>query len=285
MENWNNKCCRGGMLRLKKENGWFLVTHRAHAVLAGEFATALERSSCVRPQPLVSVLDAVYHHDDSWIARDEDPFLTPEGLPSAFSRELVGTYDAFEEIDLEDYLAVRGQATEDAAKRDLYAAILISMHTDNLLTEQADLSTLSNEDRVIHAKFIAGQTARRMEIAELLAGDGLDLELLTESGLRRGFEFLQACDSFSLYVCTDFPEPIALRHGFVDVDGEKRQMMFEALGDLKYTLDPWPFESAGLELALIGKSVEGDRFESAEAFRAAYVAAEFETLVVKLISR
>ena len=63
--------------------------------------------------------------------------------PSAFSTELVGKYSAFEEIDLADYLAVRDRAVRLIAAEDAYAALLISMHTYNLLNEHADRSTIA----------------------------------------------------------------------------------------------------------------------------------------------
>ena len=66
-----------------------------------------------------------------------------KGKPSAFSIELVGKYSAFEEIDLEEYLAVRERAVRIIAAEDSYAALLISMHTYNLLTEHADRSTIA----------------------------------------------------------------------------------------------------------------------------------------------
>ena len=145
------------MIRLEDNDDWLLLTHKDHAALAGEFARHWKNQDFSPPEPFAHILDAVSRHDDSWAVQDATPSLSPEGEPAAFSKELVGTYDAFEDIDLEAYLSVRSIATEDAALRDPYAAVLISMHSVNLLTEQADLSTLNEEELSMHSRFIEGQ--------------------------------------------------------------------------------------------------------------------------------
>ncbi|TVP74965.1 MAG: DUF3891 family protein, partial [Puniceicoccaceae bacterium] len=99
------------MIRIETENDWLLLGHKAHAALAGDFARHWKNQDFLPPDPFCHILDAVARHDDSWEPRDAQPQLTPEGHPSAFSKELVGSYDAFEDIDLADYLAVRAAAT------------------------------------------------------------------------------------------------------------------------------------------------------------------------------
>src|SRR5450432_3264265 len=117
------------MLRFQTADGWMLIEHREHARLAGKFAHYYGNDEFAPPEPLDDILVAVIRHDDAWKERDTLPFLTRENKPSAFSKELVGKYSAFEEIDLIDYLAVRGRATEAVATDNPYAAILVSMHT------------------------------------------------------------------------------------------------------------------------------------------------------------
>src|SRR6266481_2190772 len=133
------------MLRLETGTGWWLVTHPDHARLAGAFAERWGNDRFLPPEPLVNVLRGIARHDDGWAARDSSPQITRQGKPSAFSVELVGKYSAFEEIDLEDYLAVRERAVRLMAADDPYAAILVSLHTYNLLTARADRTTIQPE--------------------------------------------------------------------------------------------------------------------------------------------
>src|SRR6202142_3042958 len=145
------------MLRLETESGWWLVTHSDHARLAGAFAERWGNERFLRPEPRAHVLRGIACHDDGWAMRDATPQITRQGKPSAFSVELVGKYSAFEEIDLVDYLAVRDRAVRSIAEEDPYAALLISMHTYNLLTEHADRSTIASAQLPLLDHFLERQ--------------------------------------------------------------------------------------------------------------------------------
>src|SRR5271167_4901724 len=152
------------MLRLETETGWWLVTHPDHARLAGAFAERWGNDLFLSPEPREHVLRGIARHDDGWAARDAVPQITRQGKPSAFSTELVGKYSAFEEIDLVDYLAVRDRAVKLVAESDAYAAILVSMHTYNLLTERADRSTIVPDQLPLLDAFLAAQKSLQEEL-------------------------------------------------------------------------------------------------------------------------
>src|SRR5579862_5077691 len=145
------------MLRLETETGWWLVTHPDHARLAGAFAEHWGNETFLSPEPRVNVLKGIARHDDGWTSRDAAPQITRQGKPSAFSVELVGKYSAFEEIDLADYLAVRDRAVRLIAAEDAYAALLISMHTYNLLTAHADRPTIAPAQLPLLDEFLEQQ--------------------------------------------------------------------------------------------------------------------------------
>src|SRR5271154_5687808 len=159
------------MLRLETETGWWLVTHPDHARLAGAFAERWGNDRFLPPEPRAHVLKGISRHDDGWRDRDGQPQITRQGKPSAFSVELVGKYSAFEEIDLADYLAVRGEAVRLIAEEDPYAAILVSMHTSNLLTERADRSTIAPKQLPLLDEFLAEQEALQQSLREQIAAD------------------------------------------------------------------------------------------------------------------
>lgn len=257
-----------------------LLGHADHAALAGEFARHWKNARFSPPDPFAHILDAVSRHDDSWETRDAQPERTPEGLPSAFSRELVGTYEAFEEIDLPAYLGVRGRATEQAAARDPYSAVLISMHTVNLLTEQADVDSLSPEGQGLLKIFVEGQRTRQKELLEGLAGSGMNSEFLTPDALLCGFEFLQACDSFSLLVGVDYPEASALRHRHPFGSDVAEAIRYLPLGNRRYRLDPWPLDEPELIFDIPYRRVPKSALSSLESFRAAYATADVEPVQI-----
>jgi Protein of unknown function (DUF3891) len=271
------------MIRIETETGWILVAHPDHARLAGGLAAHWGNAEFGAPEPRGDILAAVARHDDAWAPRDAAPFLTRQGRPGAFSRELVGTYSAFEEIDLADYLAVRGRAAEIVAADNPYAAIIISMHTVDLLTGQADLSGLGEPDRALHRAFIENELRRQRELVDALSRRPEYAEGVKPERLRRAFEFLQACDSLSLAVCVRYPAPIALRHRHPRRDGTLAGLECTPLGGDAYRVTPYPFDADELVISLPCRSVPGKLFPSLEAFRAAFAASPVGALQVRMI--
>ncbi len=271
------------MLRLKAEGGWWLVTHPEHARLAGEFASRWGNAQFASPEPRAEVLHGIFAHDDGWAARDAVPLVTREGRPSAFSNELVGTYSAFEEIDLAAYLAVRRSAVQLIAQQDPYAAILISMHTYNLLTERADRSTIQPEQLPWLDAFLVEQaTLQRALREQLLQEARLPAEELSLEALHRNFQLLQACDNMSLLSCVDFAGRASLLHPFTLREGSVQEIGVERIGERSFRLSPYPFDAPLLTLPLQARFVAGETFASSEALQASYAAAPPQELSVQL---
>jgi Protein of unknown function (DUF3891) len=253
------------MIRSETDAAWILVTHPDHARIAGEFADAWGNERFARPEPYEPIRHAVYHHDDGWLARDAAPLLTREGKPEAFTSALVGAYSAFEEIDLPAYLRVRAKVTAEVAAQDAYAGIVVSMHTYNLLTEQADASTIRAEHRSAYETFLADQLAwQRATVARLGAG---------AAELHRAFEFLQCCDNLSLIVCSGYAHARELRHTHPDRDGVRHAVRCEPLGGGSYRLSPWPLSVSRFILRVPYRVIAKRASGSVELFRAAFAAA------------
>lgn len=250
------------MIRTETDDGWLLVGHQDHARLAGEIGRLWGNERFSAPEPLEDVLLAVSRHDDAWADRDATPQLAPDGTPAAFSSDLVGTYSAFENIDLEAYLTVRGQATEAVARENPLAAVLISMHTVNLLTEQADLSGLSSADRALHADFVDAQRRRQEALKAAIPAPGHP----SGEAFERAFHFLQACDSLSLVACVAYPKSIPLRHRHPAGNGEEVTIRSHPEGSGTYRLDPWPLREKTSHFTVPALAIHGKHFPSEEDF-------------------
>ncbi len=265
-------------MRLETSDGWLLTTQPEHARVAAVFAEHWRNALFDPPEPFASVHAAVLHHDDSWAESDASPSLTDDQTPSAFSRELVGTYDAFENVDLAKYLEVRAAATEAIASEDPYAAVIISMHSLNLLTEQADLSALNEENLALHAKWVENQRARQGELRQQCAADPARGNYVEPRFFDRAFRFLQACDNLSLCLCVELPSETELRHTHPTRDGGETAIHYKPLGGMRFHLNPWPFDVEELRVPFTTRRVSGRTFASNEAYREAYFAAPEETL-------
>jgi hypothetical protein len=272
------------MLRVETETGWLLITHPDHAHLAGDFAEAWGNEQFRSPEPRARVLKGISCHDDGWISRDAHPSITREGKPSAFSVELVGKYSAFEEIDLDQYLAVRERAVQAMAADDPYAAMLISMHTYNLLTEHADRSTIAQKDLVLFDRFLDHQKLTQKKLHAAIAADtSLQDEEKTEQAIAENFHLLQACDNLSLLSCVAYQKPANLLHPLLLKNGGTKEVMVQPLGPRHFRLEPWPYSYMELTFLLPVRHVEGKAFQSSEALSAAFEAAEPKQIPVTLV--
>jgi hypothetical protein len=269
------------MLRLETETGWWLVTHPDHARLAGAFAEHWGNERFLPPEPRANVLKGIARHDDGWAARDRSPQITRQGKPSAFSVELVGKYSAFEEIDLADYLAVRDRAVRLIAEEDAYAALLISMHTYNLLSEHADRSTISPDQLPLLDEFLQQQLqlqkALRLRIA---AEPKFTAEQTSHETVLDHFRLLQATDNFSLLTCVDYRQPAHLQHPLPLRSGGHVRVEVRSAGPREFVLDPYPFAKPLLKLTFPARQVAGKVFASASELQRAFGAAPIETLSV-----
>jgi hypothetical protein len=271
------------MLRLQSKTGWWLVTHVDHAQLAGAFAARWGNQQFLAPEPRDRVLRGVNTHDDGWAARDQHPQITRQGKPSAFSVELVGKYSAFEEIDLADYLAVRDRAVRLVAAQDPYAALLVSMHTYNLLTARADRSTIQSEQLPLLDAFLARQLEFQQELRARIAADQrLTPEDITAARIENHFRLLQACDNLSLLSCVDYQQPGDLLHALPLCEGGESRITVERIGERHFRLTPYPFAESPLVFHLPARRIEGEHFHHAEELQKKFHAAGPELLPVTI---
>ena len=269
------------MLRLETETGFWLITHPDHAHLAAAFAAHWGNDLFLRPSPRPNVLHAIKVHDDGWIVRDAHPQVTRAGKPSAFSSDLVGKYSAFEEIDLADYLAVRESAVQQVEAVDPYAALLVSMHTYNLLTARADRSTIAPEQLPLLDAFLERQHARQQALREQICADPQFLPAeVTDEAFLRSFRLLQATDNLSLLSCVAYSQPATLLHPLPTTDNSEREITVTPAGPRHFRLDPYPFDAPSLTFPLPARHVTGHTFAGADELSGLYQAAPVEELDV-----
>lgn len=273
------------MLRLQTDGGWWLVTHPDHALLAGRFAERWGSAEFAPLEPRADVLAGISHHDDGWRGRDAAPQITRAGLPSAFSRELVGKYSAFEEIDLDDYLAVRRRAVAEMAEQNAYAGVLVSMHTYDLLSARADRATIANANLPKLDAFLAEQRALQTDLRARIDADAtLPLGQRNDEAFLDGFRLLQACDNLSLLACTDFPGAATLLHPLPTRDGAYRPVAVERVAERCFRLTPTPFSEAETAFTVPARFVSGERFESAAELGERFHAAAVEHLPIRIVT-
>ena len=269
------------MLRLETESGWWLVTHVAHANLAGAFARHWGNALFAAPTPRTNVLLGIDTHDDGWALRDAAPSITREGKPSAFSSELVGKYSAFEEIDLADYLAVRERAVQQIAAKDAYAALLVSMHTYNLLTARADRSTIAPQQLPLLDDFLARQQALQQTLrTSIRTNPSFAAPHTADEAILDNFRLLQATDNMSLLTCVDYASPATLLHPMRTTDGSHTEVHVTSQGNRRFQLTPYPFAEESITLTFPARHIPGKTFAATQDLKDRFTEAPVEKLTV-----
>jgi hypothetical protein len=271
------------MLRLESETGWWLITHPDHAHLAGLFATRWGNDLFASPQPRTSVLHGIHVHDDGWAARDARPSVTRHGKPSAFSHELVGKYSAFEEIDLEDYLAVRERAVQQVEAKDAYAALLVSMHTYNLLTARADRSTIATDQLPLLDAFLERQLQRQELLRNIIRSDPqFSPADVTDEAFLDNFRLLQATDNLSLLSCVAYMQPATLLHPLPTTSGSSTTVNVMPVVPRHFRLDPYPFNEHSFTCSVPARHVEGKLFATSDELANKFIAAPIQQLEITI---
>jgi hypothetical protein len=195
------------------DNGWEIIYHRAHALLAAQIAGYWQTPDDTAR--LVDTIAAIAHHDD--LEREwEGNHLTKAGAPLDFT--LGGGED----------LAVPPlyKHVEEALYRGRWVALLVSMHMSFLLAGwRGELSEL---DEFLDKQIELRQTWR----------DSLGI---SEADAEKAYAKMQCCDRLSLILCQrQIPDGERFLEIAKGPEGERYDLLQRS--DKTLTVKPWPFK-------------------------------------------
>ena len=198
-----------------KPDGWEIIYHRAHALLAAQIASHWNQADA--PQRITDTVAAISHHDDLEKEWSEDQ-LTTAGAPKDFTQE--GQSSA-------EHLA---QHIEDSLYRGRWVALLTSMHTCflNQGSEQTEIT-----------KFIAEQQKLQQQWRQELG--------VSQTEANSAYDFMKWCDRLSLILCQD---KIPMNHRQLEINdgpnGVKHYIFRTA--DNSLTVTPWCFDEPKIKV-------------------------------------
>jgi hypothetical protein len=223
-------------------DGWQVIYHRAHALLAAELAA--QWCADERPTRWVETLTAIARHDDGGDAFEGKNHLTAAGAPLDFRNST------------ETSLTQPREATQEAEYVSQWVALLISMHTSYLY------ESLRSEGKEF-AEFLDTQREHQTRWGRELG--------LKKGEAERAYALFRWCDRLSLILCSG-ELPDAERRLEVDdaPDGTRSEVMQRADGTV--TVTPWPFESerftVGVEARVLSRLAFKDDAELMAALQA-----------------
>ena len=192
-----------------KQDGWEIIYHRAHALLAAQIANHWNQADS--PQRITDTIAAISHHDDLEKEWEKD-CLTEAGMPKDFTKE---GQTSVEQLN---------QHIEEALYRGRWVALLTSMHT-------CFLNQGSNDEDII--QFVEGQRELQKTWREEL---GID-----EAEAQSSYQFMKWCDRLSLILCQNqIPSSNRKLEINDSPNGEKNYIV--ETDDNSLTVTPWCFK-------------------------------------------
>lgn len=224
------------------EDGWEIIYHRAHALLAAQIAGHWRRSNA--PTRLYETLAAISHHDD--LEREwEGNELTPAGAPLDFT------------LNNDSAIAPLQKHIETARYRGRWVTLLISKHICFL--NQSKWGESEEWDHFLNEQ-IQKQEQWRQEL-------GIEKE-----EAERAYQFMRWCDRLSLILAQkQIPaagRALEITSGIDDQRYDIRQLSNGCL-----TVEPWPFEedqfTVGVEASYLSELKYADNNALVQALQSA----------------
>lgn len=219
------------MIVNQHENGWEIIYHRAHALLAAVLAGHWRRKD--RPLRWIETIAAISHHDD--LEREwEGNHLTEAGTPLDFTLNQKTSLPKLKEL------------TTNAQYRGRWVAMLISMHISFLNEgkrgESKELDNFLDEQKEHQEKW-------RRELK------------ITKKEAEEAYAFMQLCDRLSLILCNrELPAGERALEIAKGPDGKRYDITQRS--DRTVTVTPWPFEDEEFTVTVEASYLDRVQFDS-----------------------
>ena len=215
------------------EEGWEVIYHRAHALLAAQIAGYWNTPDDTAH--LVETIAAIAHHDD--LEREwQSNHLTKAGAPLDFTLgSSLSVPQLYEHI-------------EEALYRGRWVALLVSMHmsflNENKRGKDAELDQFLDKQQEL-------QTTWRKSLN------------VKKADAEKAYAMMQCCDRLSLILCQrQLPEGERFLEISKGPTGERHDILKRA--DDTLTVKPWPFKDDAFTVRVDASVLKQMEFESNE---------------------
>lgn len=223
------------------EEGWQIITQRAHGLLAAQLAFRWKKQD--RPQRWVETLLSIAEHDDATIELEDDDLINENGGPVNFK--------------MKDFEKEHAQKLmNQALTKSKYIALLTARHICFLY---------GNSDDKEAWKFCEGL---KKEEAKWLK----ELNISSEE-ISSAYRLLEWCDAFSLLICQQMIQPES-RKMEISVGPDYQTYQFYEIFEGKLAVVPWPFEEEGFTVEFESRTLPQLTFKDAEEFRTLFLQAK-----------
>jgi Protein of unknown function (DUF3891) len=215
------------------ENGWEVIYHRAHALLASQIGGHWQRKDF--PERIYETLAAISHHDD--LEREwEGEQITPAGAPLDFT------------LDPESSIEKLEKHIQDGRYRGRWVTLLTSKHI-------CFICQAKQNESPEWSRFFKEQ-------AELQENYRKELKI-EKDDVERAYQFMRWCDRTSLILTQkQVPQVGRALEITSGIDGQRYDL--RELNDGHITIEPWPFEEAKFTVNVEATMLSELKYESTE---------------------
>lgn len=212
-------------------NGWEIIYHRAHALLAAQLAGQWRRKNA--PARLYETLAAISHHDDLEKEWEED-IVTEAGAPMDFTLN--------QDTDVEKI----SKLVKNALYRGRWVALLISKHMSRL--HESKRGQIPELDKFLDEQ-LENQQRWRKELG------------LEKTDVDAAYAFMQWCDRLSLILCQ---QELPADERWLEISKGPDDQRYDIMqrGDSLVTVKPWPFEDEKFTVNIEACDVSQLKFKS-----------------------
>jgi hypothetical protein len=217
------------------EDGWNIITQRAHGLLAGQICYQWKQK--LRPELWLETIVATIEHDDAFNEFETDELLlNKNGGPVNFKMR------DFEQNKIDQLLHM-------ALTKSRYIGLLISRHIQFLYEDSEDAPV-----KKYCSKLKITDKAWMKETG------------VTEQELSEAYAILQWCDALSLLICQQMIQPEGRK---IEISKGPSGVCYQLYSPRENTLtvEPWPFESDHFEIHLESRIIPQLVFENEKVFR------------------
>ena len=225
-----------------------------------------------RPRPYTSMMRAAQYHDGGWLRYETNPYLDPA----------TGKSPSYQQVPNDaPQLAAYQWAIDMLTDIDSYTGLMVSKHRTGLWQQRYGAITQPppGPPRKLTAEiedFIARNEARQHVITA-----GLDRHEVAVN-----YNLLQVWDLLSLYICSNE------QHKDARIEPVPTAYSRTAASPLKLTptspatiaVDPFPFDQAPLEAAVVYRALPPSALHDADTFKAAYFGARPQVAVFTFVA-
>ena len=229
------------------EEGWEIVSHYAHGLLAGKIASQLKTEWM--PEHWVDVLTGIIEHDDHLLDYAEREYLTENGTPLDFTME--GGTD-------NETLKRAQRVFSNAMQKSQMIALLIGRHLEFLYNDLAD-SYVPMKD-FLEKVASSRKSQRKLYGINKQAEDHL-------------YDIMLFSDRYSLILCQD-KIPVAGRKLEINMTlADERFYIYKGEEDY-LKVEPWPFEPDTFDLDFECRTLRAVTFKNNSELKKAIEDAE-----------